>query len=54
MANCIEWKCTPVSKIPKSVCPFYDDNFKLMVIKHVQETNIFATAWKFCVTEWNV
>jgi len=53
MANCIKRKCTPVSKIPKSVC-YYDDNFKLMVIKHVQETNIFVTAWKFCVTEWNV
>ena len=54
MANCIERKCTPVSKIPKSVCCCYDDNFKLMIIKLVQEINIFATAWKFCVTEWNV
>jgi hypothetical protein len=48
----MKWKCTLVSKIPKLVC-CYDDNFKLMVIKHVQETNIFPQHGN-SVTEWNV
>jgi len=29
----------------------YDGNFKLMVIKHTEETSNCAAAWKFCVTE---
>jgi transposase-like protein len=42
------------SEIPKSVRWSYDTNFKLMVIKHAEETNNCATAWKFGVVELNV
>ena len=27
-------------------------NFTLIVIKHAQETPIYATVWKYCNTEW--
>jgi hypothetical protein len=42
------------SQIPESMCWSYDTNFKLMVIKHVEETNNCAMARKFDVTELNV
>jgi hypothetical protein len=42
------------SQIPKSVHWSYDANFKLMVIKHAEETNSYATARKFGVAELNV
>jgi hypothetical protein len=42
------------SQIPKSVHWSYDANFKLMVIKHVEETKNCATARKFSVAELNV
>ena len=29
-----------------------DTNFTLIVIKHAQETPIYATVWKYCITEW--
>jgi len=43
-----------VSAAPKSVHCSYNANFILMVIKHAEETNKCAAAWKFCVTGQNV
>jgi len=38
-----------VSAAPKSVYCSYNANFILMVIKHAEETNKCAAAWKFHV-----
>jgi hypothetical protein len=54
MGDRFERKGALASQIPKSVRWSYDANFKLMVIKHVEETNNCATAWKFGVAEPNV
>jgi hypothetical protein len=54
MGDYVERKGTMASQIPKSVHWRYEDNFKLMVIKHAEETNNCAAARKFGVTELNV
>jgi hypothetical protein len=54
MGNHFERKGAMASQIPKSMRWRYDANFKLMVIKHAEETNNCAAAWKFGVAEPNV
>jgi hypothetical protein len=54
MGDRFERKGAMASQIPKSMRCSYDANFKLMVIKYVEETNNFATVWKFGVEEPNV
>jgi transposase-like protein len=54
MGNLFERKGAMASQIPKSMRWSYDANFKLMVIKHAEETNNCATARKFDVVEPNV
>jgi transposase-like protein len=54
MGDHFERKGAMASQIPKSVCRSYDANFKLMVIKHAEETNNCAMAQKFGVEEPNV
>jgi transposase-like protein len=54
MGDRFERKGAVASQIPKSVHWSYDANFKLMVIKHAEETNNCATARKFGVAEPNV
>jgi hypothetical protein len=49
-----ERKGAMASQIPKSVRWSNNANFKLMVIKHVEETNNCVTAQKFGVAEPNV
>jgi hypothetical protein len=41
-------------KYKKLVGCSYDDNFKLMVIKYVEETSNCAAAQKFCDMQHNV
>jgi transposase-like protein len=52
--NRFERKGATASQIPKSMRWSYDANFKLMVIRHAEETNNCATARKFGVAEPNV
>jgi hypothetical protein len=52
--DCVERKGAVASQIPESMYWSYDANFKLMVIKHVEETNNCALAWKSSVAEPNV
>jgi transposase-like protein len=54
MGDRFERKGAMESQIPKSMRWSYDANFKLMVIKHAEETNNCATARKFGVAEPNV
>jgi transposase-like protein len=54
MGDRFERKGAMASQIPKSMCCSYDANFKLMVIKHEEETNNCAKARKFGVAEPNV
>jgi transposase-like protein len=54
MGDRFERKGAMASQIPKSMQWSYDANFKLMVIKHAEETNNCATARKFGVAEPNV
>jgi transposase-like protein len=54
MGDRFERKVAMASQIPKSMRWSYDANFKLMVIKHAEETNNCTTAWKFGVVEPNV
>jgi transposase-like protein len=54
MGDRSERKSAMASQIPKSMRWSYDANFKLMVIKHVEETNNCATARKFGDAEPNV
>jgi hypothetical protein len=51
MGDCFERKDAVASQIPKLMRWNYDANFKLMVIKHAEETNNCATARKFGVAE---
>jgi hypothetical protein len=51
MGDCFERKGSMASQIPKSMRWSYDANFKMMVIKHVEETNNCATARIFDVAE---
>jgi transposase-like protein len=54
MGDRFERKGAMASQIPKSTRWSYDANFKLMVIKHAEETNNCAAARKFGVAEPNV
>jgi hypothetical protein len=54
MGDHFERKGAMASQIPKSMHWSYDTNFKLMVIKHAEETNNCTAAWKSGVTEPNV
>jgi hypothetical protein len=54
MGDRFERKGEMASQIPKSMRWSYDADFKLMVIKHAEETNNCAMARKFCVAELNV
>lgn len=42
------------SKTPKSMLYSYNANFRLMVIKHTEETGKCAVVWILCVMEQNV
>jgi hypothetical protein len=54
MSDRAEKKGAMASQIPNSMCWNYNANFKLTVIKHAEETNNCAVAWKFDVAELNV
>jgi hypothetical protein len=54
MGDRFERKGALASQMPKSMRWSYNTNFKLMVIKHAEETNNCATAQKVCVAEPNV
>jgi hypothetical protein len=54
MGDRFERKGAMASQIPKSMRWSYDANFKLMVMKHAEETNNCIPAWKFGVAEPNV
>jgi transposase-like protein len=54
MGDRFERKGAMASQIPKSMRWSYDANFKLMVIKHAEQTNNCATARKLGVSEPNV
>jgi hypothetical protein len=54
MDDHFERKGAVASQIPKSMCWSYNANFKLMVIKHAEETNNCTVARKFGVAEPNV
>jgi hypothetical protein len=54
MVDRFERKGAMASLIPKSMRWSYYTNFKLMVIKHAEESNNCATARKFRVAEPNV
>jgi hypothetical protein len=43
----LKGKSTRVLKVPELVYCSFDANFKMAVIKHAEETNIFVAGWNF-------
>jgi hypothetical protein len=51
MGDHVERRDVTASKILRPIYCSYYAYFKIMVIKHTEETKCFTKAWKFCVVE---